>query len=282
MMAATAFAPGAALRISTAGVTFAPPPTAAAGPPAIVVAGASLWYGANQALYDITMDIPDKQVTAFIGPSGCGKSTLLRCFNRMNDLIDNVRVSGRILVQGRDINAAGTDVIDVRRRVGMVFQKSNPFPKSIFDNVAYGIRVNGLASGRTDLHGQVEESLRAAALWDEVKDRLDDPAIALSGGQQQRLCLARVLALEPEVIMLDEPSSGLDPISTAKVEASLQELKQQYTVIIVPSSVQQAGRLADWAGFFLQGELVEWASGRELFLAPRDRRTEDYLTGRFG
>ena len=281
MMAATAFAPGAALRISTAGVTFAPPPTAAAGPPAIVVAGASLWYGANQALYDITMDIPDKQVTAFIGPSGCGKSTLLRCFNRMNDLIDNVRVSGRILVQGRDINAAGTDVIDVRRRVGMVFQKSNPLPKSIYENVVYGLRIAGIKDKAT-LDAACERSLRGAALWDEVKDRLHTSGLSLSGGQQQRLCIARAIAIEPEIILMDEPCSALDPIATLKIEELIYDLKARYTIVIVTHNLQQAARVSDVTAFFWLGRLVEYSRTAELFTNPKQKHTEDYITGRFG
>jgi len=281
MMAATAFAPGAALRISTAGVTFAPPPTAAAGPPAIVVAGASLWYGANQALYDITMDIPDKQVTAFIGPSGCGKSTLLRCFNRMNDLIDNVRVSGRILVQGRDINAAGTDVIDVRRRVGMVFQKSNPLPKSIYENVVYGLRIAGIKDKAT-LDAACERSLRGAALWDEVKDRLHTSGLSLSGGQQQRLCIARAIAIEPEIILMDEPCSALDPIATLKIEELIYDLKARYTIVIVTHNLQQAARVSDRTAFFWLGKLVEYGGTAGLFTNPEQKHTEDYITGRFG
>ena len=281
MMAATAFAPGAALRISTAGVTFAPPPTAAAGPPAIVVAGASLWYGANQALYDITMDIPDKQVTAFIGPSGCGKSTLLRCFNRMNDLIDNVRVSGRILVQGRDINAAGTDVIDVRRRVGMVFQKSNPLPKSIYENVVYGLRIAGIKDKAT-LDAACERSLRGAALWDEVKDRLHTSGLSLSGGQQQRLCIARAIAIEPEIILMDEPCSALDPIATLKIEELIYDLKARYTIVIVTHNLQQAARVSDRTAFFWLGKLIEYGDTAGLFTNPKQKHTEDYITGRFG
>jgi len=280
-MAATAFAPGAALRISTAGVTFAPPPTAAAGPPAIVVAGASLWYGANQALYDITMDIPDKQVTAFIGPSGCGKSTLLRCFNRMNDLIDHVRVSGRILVQGRDINAAGTDVIDVRRRVGMVFQKSNPLPKSIYENVVYGLRIAGIKDKAT-LDAACERSLRGAALWDEVKDRLHTSGLSLSGGQQQRLCIARAIAIEPEIILMDEPCSALDPIATLKIEELIYDLKARYTIVIVTHNLQQAARVSDRTAFFWLGKLVEYGGTAGLFTNPEQKHTEDYITGRFG
>jgi phosphate transport system ATP-binding protein len=269
------------LRISTAGVTFAPPPTAAAGPPAIVVAGASLWYGANQALYEITMDIPDKQVTAFIGPSGCGKSTLLRCFNRMNDLIDNVRVSGRILVQGRDINAAGTDVIDVRRRVGMVFQKSNPLPKSIYENVVYGLRIAGIKDKAT-LDAACERSLRGAALWDEVKDRLHTSGLSLSGGQQQRLCIARAIAIEPEIILMDEPCSALDPIATLKIEELIYDLKARYTIVIVTHNLQQAARVSDRTAFFWLGKLVEYGGTAGLFTNPEQKHTEDYITGRFG
>jgi phosphate transport system ATP-binding protein len=248
---------------------------------AIVIRDTSLWYGTNQALYDITMDIPERQVTAFIGPSGCGKSTLLRCFNRMNDLIDNVRVSGRILVQGRDINAPGIDVIDVRRRVGMVFQKSNPLPKSIYENVVYGLRIAGIKDKAT-LDAACERSLRGAALWDEVKDRLHSSGLSLSGGQQQRLCIARAIAIEPEIILMDEPCSALDPIATLKVEELIYDLKSRYTIVIVTHNLQQAARVSDMTAFFWLGRLVEYSQTADLFTKPAQTHTEDYITGRFG
>jgi phosphate transport system ATP-binding protein len=248
---------------------------------AIVIRDTSLWYGTTQALYDITMDIPERQVTAFIGPSGCGKSTLLRCFNRMNDLIDNVRVSGRILVQGRDINAPGIDVIDVRRRVGMVFQKSNPLPKSIYENVVYGLRIAGIKDKAT-LDAACERSLRGAALWDEVKDRLHSSGLSLSGGQQQRLCIARAIAIEPEIILMDEPCSALDPIATLKVEELIYDLKSRYTIVIVTHNLQQAARVSDMTAFFWLGRLVEYSQTADLFTKPAQTHTEDYITGRFG
>ena len=281
MMATMEAAPGAGLRITTTGVTFAAPPAAASGEAAIVIRGASLWYGRNQALYDITMDVPDREVTAFIGPSGCGKSTLLRCFNRMNDLIDHVRVTGQILVRGRDINAASTDVIDVRRRVGMVFQKSNPLPKSIYENVVYGLRIAGIKDKAT-LDAACERSLRGAALWDEVKDRLHSSGLSLSGGQQQRLCIARAIAIEPEIILMDEPCSALDPIATLKIEELIFELKSQYTIVIVTHNLQQAARVSDRTAFFWLGALVEYSQTADLFTNPKQKHTEDYITGRFG
>ena len=241
----------------------------------------NLFYGKFQALRNISLDVPDRAVTAIIGPSGCGKSSYLRLFNRMNDLIIDARVTGRVEVDGHNIYERDVDVVDVRRRVGMVFQRPNPFPMSIFENVAFGPRRHG-KKNQAELAAIVEKSLRQAALWDEVKDRLDQPSTSLSGGQQQRLCIARSLALEPEVLLLDEPTSGLDPISTGKVEESLLELKKDYTIIIVPHSVQQAARVADHAAFFLLGDLVEHQEGRDLFTSPRDKRTEDYITGRFG
>jgi phosphate transport system ATP-binding protein len=235
----------------------------------------------TESLRDISLDIPANQITVLFGPAGGGKSTLLRMLNRLNDLVSDVRVSGKIYLDGEDLMRPGLNVVALRRRVGIVFAQPVPLPMSIRQNVTYGLELAGLRhAGR--LSEAVERSLRQAALWDEVHDRLHEPAAALSGGQQQRLCLARVLALEPEVVLLDEPTSGLDPISTAKVEASLQEIKRSYTIVIVPHSVQQAGRIADQAAFFLQGELVEYGPGRELFVAPRDQRTEDYVTGRFG
>ena len=264
---------------STAGVTFAP--TTEAGATAIVIRDANLWYGQNQALYDITMDIPSGQATAFIGPSGCGKSTLLRCLNRMNDLIDNVRITGDFLVNGKDIYARATDVIEVRRRIGMVFQKSNPLPKSIFENVIYGLRIAGVRDKAT-LEAACERSLRHAALWDEVKDRLDTSGLSLSGGQQQRLCIARAIAIEPEIVLMDEPCSALDPIATLKIEELIYELKSQYTIVIVTHNLQQAARVSDRTAFFWLGTLIEYADTAEMFTNPKNQRTEDYVTGRFG
>jgi phosphate transport system ATP-binding protein len=281
MMAATAAVPDTRLRTSTSGVTFAAQAPGASGADAIRIRNASLWYGANQALYDVTMDIPDRQVTAFIGPSGCGKSTLLRCFNRMNDLIDHVRVAGQILIQGRDINAPGTDVIDVRRRVGMVFQKSNPLPKSIYENVVYGLRIAGIRDKAT-LDAACERSLRGAALWEEVKDRLHSSGLSLSGGQQQRLCIARAIAIEPEIVLMDEPCSALDPIATLKIEELIYDLKAHYTIVIVTHNLQQAARVADRTAFFWLGRLVEYRATAELFTNPTQKHTEDYITGRFG
>ncbi len=249
--------------------------------PKVVVEDLTVRYGAETALKGATLTIPARRISVFFGPAGGGKSTILRTLDRLNDLVDGATTTGRVLLDGEDILGPDVDVVRLRRRVAMVFALPVPLPMSIRKNLWYGLELAGERNRRT-LDEAAQRALEAAALWDEVKDRLDDPAIALSGGQQQRLCIARSLVLEPEIVMLDEPTSGLDPISTAKVEASLQELKEKYTIIIVPSSVQQASRLADWAGFFLQGELVEWGEGRELFLQPRDRRTEDYITGRFG
>ena len=255
----------------------ATPPT-----PKIHVEQLSVQYSdGTESLKDISLDIPANQITVLFGPAGGGKSTLLRAFNRLNDLVDGVRQSGKILLDGEDITGADVDVVALRRRVGIVFAQPVALPMSIRQNVIYGLELAGVRHAGK-LEQAVEKSLRAAALWDEVKDRLNDPAAALSGGQQQRLCLARVLALEPEVVLLDEPTSGLDPISTSKVEASLQEIKQAYTVVIVPHSVQQAARIADVAAFFLQGELIEQGLGKSLFVNPCDKRTEDYITGRFG
>jgi phosphate transport system ATP-binding protein len=251
-------------------------------PAQVRVAGANFFYASKQALFDISLDIPARLVTAFIGPSGCGKSTLLRTFNRLNDTIPGTRLEGRVEIDGADIYSPSTDVVDLRRRVGMVFQKSNPFPKSIFDNVAYGIRVNGLASSRADLQGQVEESLRAAALWDEVKDRLRDSALSLSGGQQQRLCIARALAVRPEILLMDEPASALDPIATQRIEELIYQLKADYTIVIVTHNMQQAARVSDRTAFFWLGKLVEYDRTEKLFTAPGEKLTEDYVTGRFG
>ncbi|AKS42222.1 phosphate ABC transporter ATP-binding protein PstB [Wenzhouxiangella marina] len=240
-----------------------------------------LYYGQDQALKNVNLRIPHNRVTAFIGPSGCGKSTLLRCFNRMNDLIDTCRIEGEILIDGQDINSREVDVAEHRRRVGMVFQKPNPFPKSIFENVAYGLRLQGVNDKRR-LAEVVENSLRAAALWDEVKDRLDDNAFGLSGGQQQRLVIARAIAIEPEVVLLDEPCSALDPISTAKVEELIIELKEQYTIVIVTHNMQQAARVSDFTAYMYMGELIEFDDTAHLFTNPRKKATEDYITGRYG
>ena len=249
--------------------------------PMVEIDRLSLWYGAKRALTDVSMAISKHRVTAYIGPSGCGKSTLLRCLNRMNDLVDGVRITGTVRIGGTDVYDPTLDVTELRKRVGMVFQKSNPFPKSIFENVAYGPRILGLGT-RADLEGIVERSLRAAALWDEVKDRLADSALGLSGGQQQRLCIARAIAVEPDVLLMDEPCSALDPIATAKIEELMLELKNSYTIVIVTHNMQQAARVSDHTGFMLLGELVEFGVTRELFTNPRDKRTEDYITGRFG
>jgi phosphate transport system ATP-binding protein len=249
--------------------------------PIVEIEHLSLWYGSKIALKDISMVVPKHRITAYIGPSGCGKSTLLRCLNRMNDLVDGVRIEGSIRLGGTDVHDPSLDVTDLRKRVGMVFQKSNPFPKSIFENVAYGPRILGVRN-RSDLEGIVERSVRAAALWDEVHDRLDESALGLSGGQQQRLCIARAIAVEPDVLLMDEPCSALDPIATARIEELMLELKASYTIVIVTHNMQQAARVSDHTGFLLLGELVEWGVTRELFTNPRDRRTEDYITGRFG
>jgi phosphate transport system ATP-binding protein len=249
--------------------------------PMVEIDQLNLWYGLKQALKDIIMSMPKHRITAYIGPSGCGKSTLLRCLNRMNDLVDGVRTTGGIRIGGTDIYDPDQDVTDLRKRVGMVFQKSNPFPKSVFENVAYGPRILGVTS-RSDLEGIVERSLRAAALWDEVHDRLQESALGMSGGQQQRLCIARAIAVEPDVLLMDEPCSALDPIATAKIEELMLELKNSYTIVIVTHNMQQAARVSDYTGFMLLGELVEVGATRELFTNPRDKKTEDYITGRFG
>lgn len=239
-------------------------------------------YGTNKVLHDVSLNIPPRAVTAFIGPSGCGKTTLLRCLNRMNDLIDGAAITrGSIKIEGVDINAPGVDVVDLRRRVGMVFQKSNPFPKSIYDNVAYGLRIAGITK-RTLLDEAVEKSLRSAALWEEVKDRLHVSGYGLSGGQQQRLCIARALAVEPEIVLMDEPCSALDPIATAKVEELIRQLKQQYTIVIVTHNMQQAGRCSDHTAFFYLGRLIEFDRTAKIFSNPGQRQTEEYITGRFG
>jgi len=238
-------------------------------------------YGPKQALWDISLQIPEKTVTAFIGPSGCGKSTYLRCLNRMNDIIPDTRVEGDVLLDGRDVYGAGMDIVDLRRRVGMVFQKSNPFPKSIFENVAYGLKINGLCA-RSEMPERVERALRRAALWDEVKDRLDTSAMGLSGGQQQRLCIARAVAVEPEVLLMDEPCSALDPIATSKVEELIYELKRDFTIVIVTHNMQQAARVSEFTAFFMLGRLVEHDRTEKLFTNPGQKITEDYITGRFG
>jgi phosphate transport system ATP-binding protein len=257
----------------------APPPNL---PAAITVDRLNFYYGAKRALEDISIQIPAHLVTAFIGPSGCGKSTFLRTLNRMNDIIAGTRVEGRVLIEGRDIYAATTDVVALRRRVGMVFQKSNPFPKTIFENVAYGVRINGLARSRADLHERVEESLRSAAIWEEVKDRLHDSALALSGGQQQRLCIARALAVTPDILLMDEPASALDPIATQRIEELIYSLKSRYTIVIVTHNMQQAARVSDRTAFFWLGRLVEYGATDQLFTNPAEKLTEDYVTGRFG
>jgi len=248
---------------------------------AIEVPGLNLHYGAKQALFDVKMQIPKQRVTAFIGPSGCGKSTLLRCFNRMNDLVDGCRVDGEIRMDGSNINAREVDVADLRRRVGMVFQKPNPFPKSIYENVAYGLRIQGINQKRI-LDEAVEQSLRGAALWDEAKDRLNDSALGLSGGQQQRLVIARTIAVQPEVLLLDEPCSALDPISTLKVEELIHELKRKFTIVIVTHNMQQAARVSDYTAFMYMGKLVEIGDTDTLFTNPSTKQTEDYITGRYG
>jgi phosphate transport system ATP-binding protein len=239
------------------------------------------YYGAVRALRNVTIDCYDRKVTAIIGPSGCGKSTFIRTLNRMNDVIPGTRIEGSILLDGRDVNAPDVDVVELRRRVGMVFQKPNPFPKSIFDNIAYGLRINGLRD-RRKLEETVERSLRGAALWEEVKDRLNENAFALSGGQQQRLCIARSLAVEPEVILFDEPCSAIDPIATAKVEDLIENLKKSYTVVIVTHNMQQAARVSDFTAFMMLGELVEFDITEKIFTNPANKLTEDYVTGRFG
>ncbi len=248
--------------------------------PMILVRDVNLKYGEKQALFNINLDIPAKKATAFIGPSGCGKTTLLRCFNRLNDLIDHVTLTGIIRIHGMDIYDPEVDVSELRKRVGMVFQKSNPFPKSIYDNVAYGPRIYGIRNSRLD--EIVERSLHAAALWDEVKDRLHESGLGLSGGQQQRLCIARALAVEPEILLMDEPCSALDPIATGKIEELIHSLKDQYTIVIVTHNMQQAARVSDFTGFFLLGEMVEFDETTTIFTNPHDKRTEDYITGRFG
>jgi phosphate transport system ATP-binding protein len=250
--------------------------------PKIDVQSLSFYYGAKRALEDITLQIQPNVVTAFIGPSGCGKSTFLRTLNRMNDVVPGTRVEGKVLLDGDDIYSPDVDVVHLRRRVGMVFQKSNPFPKSIFENVAYGLRINGLARNKAELAQRVEESLRQAALWNEVKDRLHESALAMSGGQQQRLCIARALAVRPDVLLMDEPASALDPIATQRIEELVYDLRTAYTIVIVTHNMQQAARVSDHTAFFWLGRLVEYAPTDQIFRAPREKLTEDYVTGRFG
>ena len=249
--------------------------------PILQVKDLDLWYGAHQALHSVSMDIPEKSITAFIGPSGCGKSTFLKTLNRMNDLVPNVTINGKVWIDGEDIYDPKVDTTLLRKKVGMVFQQPNPFPMSIYDNIAYGPRIHGI-KGKAELDAIVEKSLRGAALWDEVKDRLKRSALGLSGGQQQRLCIARALAVEPEILLMDEPTSALDPISTLKIEDLMGELKKNYTVVIVTHNMQQATRIADYTAFFLVGEVVEYAPTTDLFSHPREKKTEDYITGRFG
>jgi phosphate transport system ATP-binding protein len=248
----------------------------------IAVRNLDFYYGKTQALHDVSLEIPERIVMAFIGPSGCGKSTFLRTLNRMNDVIPATRVYGEVLMDGRDIYEPGTDVVELRRKVGMVFQKSNPFPKSIFDNVAYGLRINHLTATRVELEERVEQALKDAALWNEVKDRLKTSALSLSGGQQQRLCIARALAIRPEVVLMDEPASALDPVATHKIEELIVELKKQYTIVIVTHNMQQAARVSDRTAFFLLGKLIEINSTEKMFTNPNEKLTEDYITGRFG
>jgi len=247
----------------------------------IKVEGLNLHYGQKQALLDVSMDIPKCKVTAYIGPSGCGKSTLLRCINRMNDLVDNVTITGKILLDGANIYDKSVNVAALRRRVGMVFQKPNPFPKSIYENIAYGLRIQGVNDKRI-LDETVETALKNAALWDEMKDRLNDNALGISGGQQQRLVIARAIAIEPEVLLLDEPASALDPISTLKIEELINELKEKYTIVIVTHNMQQAARVSDYTAFMYMGELIEMGPTSELFTNPKKKQTEDYITGRYG
>ena len=261
-----------------------PAPAAAAGSPTtkIDVKGMDFYYGSNHVLHQIDVSILSNQVTALIGPSGCGKSTFIRSLNRMNDIVPGARVEGSVRIDGQDIYASSVDVADLRRKVGMVFQKSNPFPKSIFENVAYGLRINRMAASREELRGRVEASLKAAALWEEVRDRLHSSALSLSGGQQQRLCIARALAVEPEILLMDEPASALDPIATQRIEELIYQLKARYTIVIVTHNMQQAARVSDVTAFFWLGKLIECGRTDKMFTAPSEKLTEDYVTGRFG
>jgi phosphate transport system ATP-binding protein len=274
----TSAAPAATLMTNT---TASPRPVDTHNPPKIVVRDFNFFYGESKVLHGIELDIPEKQVTALIGPSGCGKSTFLRSINRMNDIIPGARVEGLIALGGKDLYAPHVDVVALRRRVGMVFQKSNPFSKSIYENIAYGLRIGGIKDRRI-LDETVERSLQRAALWDEVKDRLNASALALSGGQQQRLCIARALAVDPEVLLMDEPASALDPIATQKIEELVYELKDNYTIVIVTHNMQQAARVSDRTAFFMLGKLVEYDNTRTIFMNPKQKLTEDYITGRFG
>jgi phosphate transport system ATP-binding protein len=258
------------------------PPLQTPGPCKIEADRLNFYYGATRALHDITLQIRPNVVTAFIGPSGCGKSTFLRTLNRMNDIIPGTRAEGRVMIDDKNIYESGVDVVQLRRQVGMVFQKSNPFPKSIFENIAYGLKVNGMAGSKSELAGRVEESLHQAALWDEVKDRLQDSALALSGGQQQRLCIARALAIRPDILLMDEPASALDPIATQRIEELVYDLKKTYTIVIVTHNMQQAARVSDYTAFFWLGRLVEYDRTDRMFTAPAEKLTEDYVTGRFG
>jgi phosphate transport system ATP-binding protein len=272
---------GNIIRPITVASAHSGPAATPAGEPKMVLRDVNFYYGKSQALFKVNINIPPNEVTAFIGPSGCGKSTLLRCLNRLNDLIEGARLEGTVLLDGEEIYSPRVDVTDLRKRVGMVFQKSNPFPKPIFDNVAYGPRLQG-TTNRVSLNEIVEESLVGAGLWDEVKDRLHHSALGLSGGQQQRLCIARSLAVKPEMLLMDEPCSALDPIATARIEELLFSLKKDLTLVIVTHNMQQAARVSDHTGFFLMGELIEFGDTRQIFTTPTDRRTEDYITGRFG
>ncbi|KKG04476.1 phosphate ABC transporter ATP-binding protein PstB [Methanosarcina mazei] len=248
--------------------------------PHITVENLNLWYGEKQALKNVSLKIPRNSVTALIGPSGCGKSTFIRCLNRMNDLVKNCRIEGKVLIENENIYGMEVDVVELRKQVGMVFQKPNPFPMSIYDNVAYGPRIHGV--NKKDIDGVVRNALRSAALFEETSDRLKSPALSLSGGQQQRLCIARTLAVKPGIILFDEPTSALDPISTARIEDLIMNLKKDYTIVIVTHNMQQAARISDYTGFFLMGELVEFGQTRQIFHSPREKSTEDYITGRFG
>ena len=270
--------PALAIEARTAARPDAP---ASGATPLIELKKFNFWYGEKQALFDIDLTVRERSVTAFIGPSGCGKSTLLRCLNRMNDLIDGVRQEGSLRVNGEDLYGPDVDVVDVRKRLGMVFQKSNPFPKSIFENVVYGLRIQG-ERNRTRLRDACENALKGAALWEEVKDRLEDSALSLSGGQMQRLCIARALAVEPEVVLMDEPCSALDPIATAKIEELIFSLKERFTIVIVTHNMQQAARVSEETGFFMLGKLVEFDKTDVIFTRPKQKMTEDYITGRFG
>jgi phosphate transport system ATP-binding protein len=249
--------------------------------PKITARDVNFYYGTFQALKGISIDILANRVTAFIGPSGCGKSTFLRCFNRMNELIDGTRIEGQVTLDGEDIYGSGVDSVELRKEVGMVFQKPNPFPMSIYDNVAYGPRIHGV-KGKTDLDAVVEKSLRQAALWDDVKDKLKQSGLSISGGQQQRLCIARTLAVDPKIILMDEPCSALDPIATQRIEDLMHELKSQYTIVIVTHNMQQAQRSSDYTAFFLQGQIIEFGATQDIFLYPKKKETEDYISGRFG